>query len=198
MPAAGAMEAASLLSDFIEEPEAAAQAAAVRPPIALGVFFYFLSAGTVYLAEMVAEKSVLFGGSGFGLGIVCVWNAAWGLLLSSLVHVFAEGLGGRGKATALFALLGFSEMGWLLLLPAALIAQAVSPGGTALFRAGFIFAGLLVFALKSRSIRLLYGIPAMQAAAALAAPYVSLIIAVALGMLVGIWSLAAAAFEAFS
>jgi hypothetical protein len=192
LPAANGVE---LFYDFVERPEDAAETAAERPPVAFGVLAYCLAAATLFLTQTLTGGGV-FGVSPFGLGMFCLWNLASGILVASLVHVFADGMGGRGRVIPLFVMLGYSELGWALSLPGTLIVLALFPESVVLPFVPAALTGVLVFALKVRSIRLNYGFSRLQAALSLGAPYATLAAAVLLGFGGFLWMLVAAATKA--
>ncbi|OIO04233.1 MAG: hypothetical protein AUJ52_15680 [Elusimicrobia bacterium CG1_02_63_36] len=183
-PAANGIE---LFYDFVDRPERAAATAASRPPVAFGVLAYCVGAGTLFLAQAISGGAWL-GTTWFSLMMLCVWNLAFGILITALVHVFADGMGGRGGVIPMFVMLGYSELGWGLAVPASLIALALFPGSAWLRMATVSFVGVIVFSLKVRSIRLNYGFSRLQAALSLAAPYATLAAVAALGVGGMIWA----------
>ena len=93
VPAANGIQ---LFYDFLEFPERAAEIAAERPPVAFGVAAHCLAAATLFLAQSLSGGGV-FGSSWAALAMSCAWNVASGFLMASLVHLFADGMGGEGR-----------------------------------------------------------------------------------------------------
>ena len=142
--------------DFIEDPERAAQAVRHDAPLVLGVCAYLLSAGSLFLAQAISGKTGLFGLSWISLTFVLVWSIGIGILQTGLVHLIAEVCGGKGRAISLFVMLGFSELGWALVLPGVLVVQAFFPDTRFGLPIVSFLVSLIVLLLKVRSIRLNY------------------------------------------
>lgn len=184
-----------LFYDFLEFPERAAQTAAQRPPVAFGIAAHCAAAATLFLAQSLSGGGAM-GSSLFVLGMYCVWNVASGFLMAALVHLFADGMGGNGRVVPLFVMLAYSELAWLLALPATLLALALFPGSAwpAYLATGAV--GMVVVLVKIRTIRLNYGFSRLQAAISFAAPYATISAALILGFCGMLWMLVAAASKA--
>lgn len=191
-PAASGVE---LFYDFVDRPERAAATAAARPPVAFGVAAYCAGAASLFLAQALSGGAWL-GASWFSLGMLCVWNLACGVMIAALVHVFADGMGGKGRVIPLFVMMGYSELGWGLAIPVSLIALALLPSSPWLRGLAISAVGIVVFSLKVRSIRLNYGFSRLQAAMSLAAPYATLAAAAALGVGGVLWAIVSTAVKA--
>ncbi|HBL17300.1 MAG: hypothetical protein A2X36_05945 [Elusimicrobia bacterium GWA2_69_24] len=176
-----------MICDFIEAPEQAAERVRGAPRTAWGVLAYIFAAASLYLAQAVLGKPAFLGVSGFSLALACFWSVAAGILLAAVIHLFAEALGGTGRVLPLFVLLGFSELAWTLVVPATLILQAVAPGSIWTCRLFFLAVGCVALSLKARSIRLNYGLPALQSWVALLAPYAAIALLAALFMAAAVW-----------
>ncbi|PCI40576.1 MAG: hypothetical protein COB53_00870 [Elusimicrobia bacterium] len=184
-----------LFYDFLEHPERAARAASERPPVAFGVAAYIAAAATFFLAQSLSGVNA-FGSSWIALLMYCVWNVASGFLMAALVHLFADGMGGEGRVTPLFVMLGYSELAWSLALPVTLITLAVFPDSMwpSIIAMGSI--GFIVFLVKVRTIRLNYRFSRLQAAVSLAAPYGTIAAALVLGLGGMFWMVIAAVSRA--
>lgn len=164
--------------DFIEDPKRAAQAVRRDAPVVLGFCAYLLSALSLFLAQAISGKTGLFGLSWMTVSFVVVWSLGVGILQTGLVHLVAEACGGKGRAMPLFVLLGLSELGWALVLPAVLVVQAFFPGTKWGLPIVSFAVSLIVLLLKVRSIRLNYSFSSMAAWFAILFPQ----LAVAAGM----------------
>jgi hypothetical protein len=142
--------------DFIEDPERSAEIIRREAPLLLGVCAYLLSAASLFLAQAISGKTGLFGLSWMSVSVVLVWSIGMGIVQTGLVHLIAETCGGKGKVTSLFVMLGFSELGWTLVLPAVLVVQAFFPDTPFGLPIVSFLVSLIVLLLKVRSIRLNY------------------------------------------
>lgn len=177
----------AVFCEFIESPEVAAERVRRVPLTAWGVLAYVFAAASLYLAQAVLGKPAFLGVSGFSLALACFWSVAAGILLAAVIHLFAEALGGTGRALPLFVLLGFSELVWALVVPATLILQALAPGSIWTCRLLFAAVGCAALVLKARGIRLNYGLPKLQSWVALLAPYAAMAALAMLFMAAAVW-----------
>ncbi|MFA6092313.1 MAG: hypothetical protein WCU88_02015 [Elusimicrobiota bacterium] len=158
------------LEDFLMAPERAALRAQERPPVA-AAFGAFVLAGL----SLAVSKAVLSGGSiaflAFAAAFAALMRVSAGTLMTALVHLLAEALGGRGRAAGLFALMGASDLGWTLALPAALLLRALAPGAWWAPLLCALPAAFAVLCLRARSVRGNYGLSPARAWAAVCLPY---------------------------
>ena len=163
----------NIFYDFLEAPDRSAAACAAEPPLGLGLAGYLAASLAVFLAEALAGRTGLLGPSLPGFVVVALGALGLGLVQTALVHLVAEGVGGKGKVSALFVQLGLSELGWALVLPGVLLALAFFPGSAWAPRAVFASAWLVVLWLKLRSIALNYRFGMGPACFALLFPYIA-------------------------
>ncbi|MFA6030729.1 MAG: hypothetical protein WC969_12800 [Elusimicrobiota bacterium] len=162
----------SIFADFLLEPVRAARRVRERTPLGSALLAFIFAGCSLAAADAVLGRGTGFGGLAFALALACVLRLTTGVVMTAAVHLSAEALGGQGRAGPLFALMGFSDLGWALLPPAALIARALGRGawtGVVLAAA----AGLVVLALRARSVRLHYGFSRARAWTAVGLPYLA-------------------------
>ena len=152
----------------MEDPARSAEAARKRPPLALALAAYVPPAAGFFAAQGLAGGHALLGVSWPAFAFSAAWTLGVGVLFSSVVHLAAEAAGGRASALALFSLFGFARLGWALSLPGVLLLKVLAPDAGWSANALFVLAGLWVFVLETRSVRLLYGFGRARAAAVLA------------------------------
>ncbi|MBI4385931.1 MAG: hypothetical protein HY551_00975 [Elusimicrobia bacterium] len=142
-----------LVADFIENPARAAATAGRGPRWCVGLACFGVAGLSLYLSQSLVRLSPLNPAS---LLLACVWQAAAGVFMASLLHLLAEWSGGRGRVGSVFVLFGMSQLVWALALPMAVLAafwRAALP-------AYWICVTVLAFSalyLRARSLRDHYG-----------------------------------------
>lgn len=187
-----------ILSDFIEDPPRAAAAVREKPPIGLGVAAYGVAALSLFLSQAVWGRGSFVGNAWVSLGANFLMQLAGGLLLSAVVHLVMEVLGGHGRVTPLFVLLGLSSLGWTLILPISLVLLLLVPGPRWPVSIFSFAVGLGVLSLKARSIAHNYGVPAAKGWFALGVPYMALGLIATAGLLFMAWGLVYQVIQLFS
>lgn len=174
--------------DFLEAPERSAAAVREDPPLGLGLAGYLLSALALFLAESLTGRAGLLGASLPGFLTVALGMLGLGLVQTAVVHLVAEGVGGQGRVSSLFVLMGLSVLGWALVLPGALVSLAFFPGSSWVLRLVFGAAWCVVFWLKLRSVALNYRFGMGPAFFALLFPFLAAAGAALLFLIVFLWS----------
>ncbi|MEK7745815.1 MAG: hypothetical protein AAB576_04055 [Elusimicrobiota bacterium] len=166
------METLSVIADFIEAPGEAARRTRESPSISAALLA-FLAAGTsVFLAQAVAGRGGTFWSLWVSWAIACLWHLVSGAAMTSFLHLSAEAVGGRGRVLSLFVLVGLSDLGWALALPAVLIARVFFPEASWPSWILLPLAGFLVLSLRARSISHNYGLGMARSWVAVSIPYV--------------------------
>lgn len=165
------METLSVIADFIEAPEEAARRTRESPRIAAALLAFVAAGTSVFLAQAVAGRGGALWSLWVSWAIACLWHLLSGAAMTSFLHLSAETVGGRGRALPLFVLVGLSDLGWALALPAVLIARVFFPDASWPSWVLLALAGLLVLCLRARSIRLNYGLSAGRSWVAVSIPY---------------------------
>jgi hypothetical protein len=187
-----------LLEDFLLDPPRAAEDVRRKPPLFTGLLSFVLGGLSVALAFAVLQKGGAFGGVWPAAALTCLWHVFSGAVMTALLHLIADAAGGEGRASSLFVLLGLSNLGWTLILPAALLSRALLPGSVWPFSLMFLFAGGLTFLLRVRSVRDNYGIGIGRAWLAVLLPYAALFALAFLALALAMWGLAVQVVKAVS
>ncbi len=183
-----------LLADFISRPRQAARTSLERRPISLGWASILVGSFSLFLSQSLSGRGLPPALGAIWCLLVCAISAVSAFLLTAILHLLAdfwsspESRPRPGAASALFVLMGLSELPWAAAIPLALILKALRLESA--FPSFLIFAclGYLSLRLKSRSLQDVYGVGTAKAWTLLLFPYVSsLLIAVlvAAAVLVG-------------
>ncbi|MBI5244002.1 MAG: YIP1 family protein [Elusimicrobia bacterium] len=192
------VSALDFLEDFLADPPAAARQVHRKPPIAAGLAAYVLSGMGVALAYAVFERGLSFGLPWPAIIFSCLWQVITGALMTALFHLIADAAGGEGRASSLFVLLGFSSLGWSLLLPAALLCRAALPGAFWPLPLLMLSAGLVALWLRVRSVKDNYGIGLGMAWLVVILPYAAGVALGAVGLGLAMWAALAQYVKLFS
>jgi len=187
-----------LIEDFLLDAPRAAEDVRRQPPLLAGLGAYLLGGLSVALAFAVLQPGGALGGAWPFLTLSCLWHVFSGAVMTALLHLIADALGGQGRASSLFVLLGLSDLGWALLLPAALLSRALLPGSLWPFPLMFLFAGTVTLLLRIRSVKDNYGIGLGRAWLAVLLPYAALFVLSLLGLALATWGVVIQIVKAFS
>jgi hypothetical protein len=190
------MDVLEFLYDYFEDRAHAAALIRQRRPFALGLLGALAGGASVFVAEALGGRMHVFSFSGPSLMLTLLWQVAMLFVLTAALHLLLDMTGARGDAGALFVHLGLSQLAWLAVVPATLVAQALFPSST--FWAAFLaFAAVWIWslALKARGMRDEYGIGEGRAWLTLGLPYVLFASLVALSTTLAIVALVVKAFS---
>ena len=187
-----------LLEDFLLDAPRAAEDVRRKPPLLAGVGAYLLGGLSVALAFAVLQRGGALGGAWPFIALSCLWHVFSGAVMTALLHLIADAAGGEGRASSLFVLLGLSDLGWTLLLPAALLSRAMLPGAVWPFSLMFLFAGAVTLLLRVRSVKDNYGIGLGRAWLAVILPYAALFVLACLGLALAMWGAVMQLIKVFS
>lgn len=184
-----------LFLDFLEAPERAARHVVEARPVRAGVLAFAVGGASLLASVGAFAPLPTLRALPWAAGLWAGWELAAGLLTASVVDFMLSDGGRRG--TCLFVLLGLSELAWAVFLPVGLLVLAARLG-----LPGWLFAFSVFFAaslwLKVRSVRDVYGVPPLKAAAALGGAYALFGAALAAGAVVCLWGFGSLAAGLFS
>ena len=166
------MDVLEFLYDYFEDRAHAAALIRQRRPFALGLLGALAGGVSVFVAEALGGRFHLLSFNGPSLLLVLLWQVTMLFALTAALHLLLDMTGARGDAGALFVHLGLSQLAWLAVVPATLVAKALFPGST--FWAAFLaFGGVWAWslALKARGLRDEYAIGEGRAWVTLGLPY---------------------------
>ncbi len=164
-----------LLYGIMAKPAATMERLANRPPVGAALVVFTVS---TIISTLVVARDVPFYGHGIpNLGALAGLATAAGLIFAyggwfigtAVIHLWAELLGGRGRALALFSAAGMLSFIQLFNVPAAVIAKAVGDWFSNMVSLA-VFGWLVV--LYVISVKTIYRISVGRAIAALLLPVI--------------------------
>ncbi|HAH08457.1 MAG TPA: hypothetical protein DCM05_18350 [Elusimicrobia bacterium] len=189
---------ADLIEDFLLDPPRAAEDVRRKPPLMRGLAAFLLGGLSVGLVSALFSSSRGLAWVWPSLALSCLLHILGGAIMTAIFHFVAEASGGEGRASSLFVLLGFSDLAWALVLPAAMLANALRPDSYWPLPLLIIFGGLLTFTLRVRSVRSNYGLSAARATMVVVLPYAAAAVLSALVVFLFAWSMVAQVVKLFS
>lgn len=186
-----------LIEDFLVDPPGAAEDVRRKPPLLRGLSAFLLGGLSAGLVSALFSSARGLAWVWPSLALACLWHILVGALMTAVFHFVAEASGGEGRASSLFVLLGFSDLAWALVLPAAMLANALRPDAYWPLPLLLFTGGLLAFALRVRSVRTNYGLSSARATMVVVLPYAAAAVLSALVFLLAAWSMVAQAIKLF-
>jgi hypothetical protein len=187
-----------LIEDFLLDPPSAAEDVRRKPPLARGLAAYLLGGLSVALASTLFSSTRGFAWVWPSIALSCLWHVFAGAVMTALFHLIADAAGGEGRASSLFVLLGFSDLGWALVLPGALLATALRPDSYWPLPLFLLAGGLLTFSYRVRSVSHNYGLGMGRSTAIVVAPYLAAALLSVIVLLLAAWGMVAQAIKLFS
>jgi len=187
-----------LIEDFLLDPPGAAEDVRRKPPLARGLAAYLLGGLSVALVSTLFGSARGFAWVWPSIALACLWHVFAGAVMTAIFHLIAEAVGGEGRASSLFVLLGFSDLGWALVLPGALLANALRPDSYWPLPLLLLIGGLLTFWFRVRSVGHNYGLSMARATMVVVLPYGAAAVLSVVVLLLAAWSMVAQAIKLFS